>query len=54
MVKIRKDVPLKLMGPLGCGIQTGAGAVINALKPGAGSSIAVFGAGSVGLAIHRS
>lgn len=38
------------MGPLGCGIQTGAGAVINALQPGAGTSIAVFGAGSVGLA----
>lgn len=50
VVKIRKDVPLELMGPLGCGIQTGAGAVINALKPEAGSSIAVFGAGSVGLA----
>jgi aryl-alcohol dehydrogenase len=48
-VKIRKDVPLELMGPLGCGIQTGAGAVINALKPHAGSSIAIFGAGSVGL-----
>jgi aryl-alcohol dehydrogenase len=50
VVKIRSDVPIELMGPLGCGIQTGAGAVINALKPGAGSSIAVFGAGSVGLA----
>ena len=49
VVKISKDVPLELMGPLGCGIQTGAGAVINALKPGAGSSIAIFGAGSVGL-----
>ncbi|HEX7781268.1 MAG TPA: NAD(P)-dependent alcohol dehydrogenase [Sphingobium sp.] len=49
-VKIPKDVPVELMGPLGCGIQTGAGAVINALKPGAGSSIAIFGAGSVGLA----
>lgn len=48
-VKIRKDVPLELMGPLGCGIQTGAGAVMNALKPSAGSSIAIFGAGSVGL-----
>jgi aryl-alcohol dehydrogenase len=35
--------------PLGCGIQTGAGAVMNSLKPQAGSSIAVFGAGSVGL-----
>ena len=50
IVKIPKDVPVELMGPLGCGIQTGAGAVINALKPVAGSSIAIFGAGSVGLA----
>ena len=50
VVKVRKDVPIEIMGPLGCGIQTGAGAVINALRPGAGSSIAVFGAGSVGLA----
>ncbi len=50
VVKIRKDVPIELMGPLGCGIQTGAGAVINALKPSAGTSIAVFGAGSVGMA----
>lgn len=49
VVKIRKDVPIELMGPLGCGIQTGAGAVLNALKAGAGSSIAIFGAGSVGL-----
>ncbi len=49
-VKVRKDVPLELLGPLGCGIQTGAGAVINSLKPAAGSSIAVFGCGSVGLA----
>jgi aryl-alcohol dehydrogenase len=49
-VKIPKDVPVELMGPLGCGIQTGAGAVINALKPKAGNSIAIFGAGSVGLA----
>ena len=50
VVKIPKDVPLEIMGPLGCGIQTGAGAVMNALKPGAGSSMAVFGVGSVGLA----
>ena len=48
-VKIPSDVPLEIMGPLGCGIQTGAGAVLNALKPEAGSSIAIFGAGSVGL-----
>jgi aryl-alcohol dehydrogenase len=49
VVKIRSDVPIEIMGPLGCGIQTGAGAVMNALKPGAGSSIAIFGTGSVGL-----
>lgn len=50
VVKIPSDVPVEIMGPLGCGIQTGAGAVINALNPSAGSSIAIFGAGSVGLA----
>jgi len=49
VVKIDRDVPLELMGPLGCGIQTGAGAVMNALQPKAGESIAVFGAGSVGM-----
>ncbi len=49
VVKIPKDVPLELMGPLGCGVQTGAGAVMNSLHPQAGDSIAIFGAGSVGL-----
>lgn len=48
-VKVTKDVPLHLLGPLGCGIQTGAGTVLNALQPRPGSSIAVFGSGSVGL-----
>lgn len=50
LVKLPKDVPLEIMGPLGCGIQTGAGAVINSLNPKPGSSIAVFGAGAVGQA----
>ncbi|HEY0276356.1 MAG TPA: NAD(P)-dependent alcohol dehydrogenase [Paenirhodobacter sp.] len=49
VVKVREDAPLELLGPLGCGIQTGAGSVLNALKPGAGSSFASFGAGAVGL-----
>lgn len=49
VIKLDRDVPLELIGPLGCGIQTGAGAVINSLRPKAGSSIAVFGAGAVGL-----
>lgn len=48
-VKVDDDLPLALLGPLGCGIQTGAGAVLNTLKPTAGSSIAIFGMGSVGL-----
>jgi aryl-alcohol dehydrogenase len=48
-VKVPTDAPLDRIGPLACGIQTGAGAVINALKVGVGASIAMFGAGSVGL-----
>lgn len=38
------------MAPLGCGVMTGMGTVLNHLKPAPGSSIAVFGAGAVGLA----
>jgi len=49
LVVMPRDVPLEILGPLACGIQTGAGAVINALKVGPGRSVAVFGAGSVGL-----
>ncbi|MGA2109412.1 MAG: NAD(P)-dependent alcohol dehydrogenase [Syntrophorhabdales bacterium] len=49
VVKVPKDLPLELLGPFGCGIQTGAGGVINSLKASPGSSIAVFGAGSVGV-----
>lgn len=48
-VKVDSSVPLWLLGPLGCGVQTGAGAVINSLQPKAGTSIAIFGAGTVGL-----
>ena len=49
VVKVPADIPLELLGPLGCGVQTGAGAVINALRPKAGTSIAVFGMGTVGI-----
>jgi aryl-alcohol dehydrogenase len=48
-VKVPKDVPIELLGPLGCGIQTGAASVINSLHPKAGSSLAVFGTGGVGM-----
>lgn len=49
VVKVPKDAPLEILGPLGCGIQTGAGAVMNALKVRPGTSFVVFGAGAVGL-----
>lgn len=49
IVKVDKDVDLALLGPLGCGIQTGAGTVLNTLKPKFGTSVVVFGAGAVGL-----
>jgi aryl-alcohol dehydrogenase len=49
VVKVPGDLPVEIMGPLGCGIQTGAGGVINSLKAQAGSSIAIFGVGSVGI-----
>jgi aryl-alcohol dehydrogenase len=49
VVKVPTDVPLEILSPMGCGIQTGAGGVMNTLKPQPGSAIAVFGIGSVGL-----
>lgn len=51
LVKVpRSDVPLELLGTLGCGFQTGAGAVMRSMACEAGSSIAIFGGGPVGLA----
>lgn len=49
VVKVRKDVPIEMLAPLGCGVQTGTGAVMNSLQPQVGSSIAIFGSGSVGM-----
>jgi aryl-alcohol dehydrogenase len=49
VVKVRKDAPLELLGVLGCGVQTGAGAVINTFKARPGESVVVFGVGPVGL-----
>jgi aryl-alcohol dehydrogenase len=49
-VKVPIDVPLQLLGPLGCGIITGAGSVLEAFRLRPGQSIAVFGVGSVGMA----
>lgn len=49
-VKVPADLPIELLGPLGCGLQTGAGSVMNVLKPQAGDGVCVFGLGAVGLA----
>ena len=49
VVKVAASAPLDLLAPLGCGVQTGAGAVMRSLKVGDGQSLAVFGTGSVGL-----
>jgi aryl-alcohol dehydrogenase len=48
-VKIRADAPLDLAAPLGCGFQTGIGAVLNVMRPQAGQSFVAYGVGSVGL-----
>jgi aryl-alcohol dehydrogenase len=50
LVKVSKDLPLEILSPLGCGLQTGAGTVVNSLKVSAGASIAIFGTGAVGIA----
>jgi aryl-alcohol dehydrogenase len=50
VVKVPNDLPLELLAPLGCGLQTGAGAVMNSLRVPANASIAIFGTGAVGLA----
>jgi len=49
VVTVGKTLPLQYLGPLGCGIQTGAGTVFNVLAPPKGATVAVFGAGAVGL-----
>src|SRR5215831_13529513 len=49
LVPVPADADVSILGPLACGIGTGAGAVLNALRPFAGSSIVVYGSGAVGL-----
>lgn len=49
VVKVPTDVDLTVVAPFGCGIQTGAGTVLNGFKPKQGSTIAILGMGGVGL-----
>lgn len=48
IVVVDPDARLELLGPLGCGLNTGAGTVLNELRAEAGSSLAIFGTGAVG------
>jgi aryl-alcohol dehydrogenase len=48
--RLRKDLDLTLAPAFACGVQTGAGAVLNGLKPTIGDSIVVVGTGAVGMA----
>src|SRR5690554_910407 len=50
LAKIQKEAPLEEVCLLGCGVTTGIGAVLNTAKVEAGSSVAIFGLGGIGLA----
>lgn len=50
LVPIPVGMDVALMGPLACGIATGAGAIMNTARPGPGASVVIYGAGAVGLA----
>lgn len=49
LVPVPESAPLPLLGPFGCGIQTGAGTVLNVFRPNAGAALLVTGGGAVGL-----
>jgi S-(hydroxymethyl)glutathione dehydrogenase/alcohol dehydrogenase len=51
LAKINKAAPLDKVCLLGCGVTTGIGAVLNTAKVEAGSSVAVFGLGGIGLSV---
>lgn len=48
VVKVPDSIPIELAGPLGCGVQTGAGAILNSLDVKPGSSVIIAGGGPVG------
>jgi len=50
VIKVDPGAPLATLAPLGCGLQTGAGTILNELRPEAGTTVAVFGVGAVGSA----
>lgn len=51
LAKVSKEAPLDKICLLGCGVTTGIGAVLNTAKVEAGSTVAVFGLGGIGLSV---
>jgi S-(hydroxymethyl)glutathione dehydrogenase / alcohol dehydrogenase len=51
LVIVRDDMPLDRGALIGCGVTTGVGAVLNTARVEAGATVAVYGAGGVGLAV---
>lgn len=49
VVKVGADLGLRRLGPLGCGVQTGAGTILNTLAVEPGASVVIAGAGALGL-----
>jgi aryl-alcohol dehydrogenase len=49
IVPVPAAAPLSYLAGLTCGVQTGAGAILNAMPAGPGRAVAVFGTGAVGL-----
>lgn len=48
-IRVPADLPAVVAAPLGCGVQTRAGTVLNRLRPEPGQSLIVIGGGGVGL-----
>ena len=49
VLKVADDADLAILAPLGCGVQTGAGAVLRSLHAETGEALLVIGGGAVGL-----
>lgn len=48
-IKLNKEIPFEVAALIGCAVTTGVGSVLNTAQVKAESSVAVFGAGGVGL-----
>ncbi|MEU6737998.1 Zn-dependent alcohol dehydrogenase [Streptosporangium sandarakinum] len=50
-VKVDPEIPYEIAALIGCGVTTGVGAALNTAKVRPGSTVAVVGAGGIGLSI---